>query len=93
MKKLILVGFLSSGLFANYLCDEAIKDMQKYATSSNKAYELKLFNKEETQRMFLKNELENVLLHCNLGEEQQKIVQGNLDKTIQRISILRQALK
>ena len=91
MKKLILVGLLSSGLFADYLCDTALRDMHKYASSSNKAYELKLFNKEEVQRMFLKNELENVLLHCNLGDEQQKIVQGNLDKTIQRISIIRQA--
>lgn len=93
MKKLILVGLLSSGLFASYLCDTALRDMQKYAASSNKAYELKLFNKEEVQRMFLKNELENVLLHCNLSEEQQKIVKENLDKTIQRISIIRQALK
>ena len=55
MKKLILVGLLSSGLFADYLCDTALRDMHKYAESSNKAYELKLFNKEEVQRMFLKN--------------------------------------
>lgn len=93
MKKLILVGLLSSGLFASSLCEIAIQDMQKYAASSNKAYELNLFIKEATQRTFLQNELENVLLHCNLTEEQQKIVQGNLEKTIQRISIIRQAVK
>lgn len=94
MKKLILVGLLSSGVFANgFLCDISIKQMHKYSDASNKAMEMGFFKKEQMQREFLKNEMENVLIYCELGEEPLKTMKENLKAINTRISVLRQVLR